>query len=298
MTVPFFTYGGMFYWFDRHNYAGWRIQENIWSHRCRLLDPFNIRRANGTFEVCYEMMAYFLKAWEAEPLKKEGVVFIHGLFQTTTSFDQMKRVIRGDGYETISFSYPQLRFDLMKSAKALNAMLSRRKDLNKIHFIAHGVGGLVLRLAISLNPDWLPEIGRSLLISVPNHGFIWAHKYQEKWLYQRILGTMGTNITPDFIADNIPPMMGEFAVIMGGKDNRKGYISALGADNDGILRVDEARQEGAKDEFLVLNVPHFLLQRSPKVIEMAESFIKNGRLGKGKRIRKENNLMNVWGDEE
>ncbi|MGN0904876.1 MAG: esterase/lipase family protein [Alphaproteobacteria bacterium] len=294
MTVPFFTCGGMFYWFDRHNYAGWRIQENIWSHRCRLLDPYGIRRADGTFEVCCEMMSYFLKAWEAEPLRKEAVVFIHGLFQSPSSFDKMIRAFRQEGYETVSFSYPMLRFDVLKSAKALNALLNRRKDLEQINFVVHGAGGLILRQAIALDPEWLSMNGRSVQISVPNHGFIWAHKWQEKWLYKKLLGAMGTNITPDFITDNVPPMKGEFAVIMGGKEDAKGINPYLGADNDGLLRVDEARHAGAKEEFLILNVPHFYVQRSPKVIEMAVSFVRHGRLGKGKRIRKENNLMNVW----
>ena len=81
MAFPFFTCGGLFYWVDRYSYAGWRIQESIWTRRCRLLDPFNIRRGSGSLEACFDSLHYFLNAWEIDRPKKKAVVFIHGLFQ-------------------------------------------------------------------------------------------------------------------------------------------------------------------------------------------------------------------------
>ncbi len=294
MTIPFITCGGMFWWFDRHHYAGWRIQENIWTHRCRLLDPHDVRRASGNFDVCMEQLPEFLKIWEQPPAGKETVVFIHGLFQTAGSFEQMKAVFNDRGYETLSFSYPQLRSDLAEAAKMLNTALNRRKDIKKLHFIVHGVGGLVLRRALMAKPEWLPSLGRTVMISVPNKGFAWAKKGAGKKWYGFLLGKMGENLTPDFITSNISPMAGEFAVLMGGKGDGKGYCPFMKEDNDGVLRVAEARAKDAKEDFLMLGSPHFTLQRREKAIEMCLSFIETGKLGKGRRIRRESSLVSRW----
>lgn len=296
MTIPFITCGGMFWWFDRYQYAGWRIQENIWTHRCRLLDPHDVRRASGKFDTCLEKLPDFLKTWEEPAPKGEAVVFIHGLFQTSGSFDDMKVAFYDKGYETFSFSYPQLRSDLEDAAKKLNAALKRRKDLKKIHFIVHGVGGLVLRRALMMKPEWLPSFGRAVMIAVPNAGFCWAEKWSGKKWYRFLLGRMGSNLTPAFVSENLAPMSGEFAVLMSGKDDGKGYLPWFKSDNDGVLKVSEAFVQNALEDFLTVGVPHFFLQKREKTIEMCLYFIGTGRLGKGKRIRRESNLMSKFYD--
>ncbi len=296
MTIPFITCGGMFWWFDRYQYAGWRIQENIWTHRCRLLDSHDVRRFSGTFEACSDKLPEFLKIWEEPKPNGETVVFIHGLFQTPGSFDYMKTAFYDKGYEAVSFSYPQLRSDLEDAAKKLNAALKRRKDIKRLHFIVHGVGGLVLRKALMMKPEWQSVLGRVVMISVPNKGFFWAGKWSEKKWYKFLLGKMGSNITPEFVSKNVPAMSGDFAVLMSGKDNGKGYLPFMGEDNDGILKVSEAFVKNAKEDFLTIGVPHFFLQKKEKTIEMCLFFIESGRLGKGKRIRRESNLMSKFYD--
>lgn len=294
MAFPFFTFGGMFYWFDRHSYAGWRIQESIWTRRCRLLDPYNIRRASGSFELCYDTMLYYLRAWEVPPMPRKAVVLIHGLFQAPAALEETARGF-ADTHEPIIFSYPMLRYELVKCARALNALLDRRQDLQHIDFVAFGYGGLILRQAIDLNPEWLAKIGRTVFLGVPNHGYKWAEKWKDKWFYKFLLGTAGTEILPETV-EKLFPMKGDFGIIMGGKDDAKGFLPFLKEDNDGLLTVSSARQEGAKEEYLALNKTHFFLHKDEKVAEMVRSFINTGRFGRGIRIRKEQSFSNMWGN--
>ena len=289
---PFFTCGGLFYWVDRHSYAGWRIQESIWTRRCRLLDPYNIKRAAGSFELCYDTMLYFLRAWEVMPPPKKAVVMIHGLFQRPSSFEKMSRGFQKN-FEPIVFSYPMLRFDLVKSARALNALLDRRQDISQINFVVYGMGGLILRQAIELNPSWLERIGRSVFLAVPNHGYSWADKWKEKWWYKWALGAAGKCILPE-TAEALFPMKGDFGVIMGGKDDAKGFMPLFKQDNDGILTVAAAKQNGAREEYLALNKTHFFLHQDDKILELALSFLNTGRFGRGMRIRKEQSYTNLW----
>ena len=46
-NLPFPTMGGRQLWADVNWYAGWRVQQNVWTGHCRLLDPENRRRAWG-----------------------------------------------------------------------------------------------------------------------------------------------------------------------------------------------------------------------------------------------------------
>lgn len=292
MAFPLFTFGGMFYWVDRHSYAGWRIQESIWLRRCRLLDPFNVRRASGSFELCYDMMLYFLRAWEVPQPPTEAAVVIHGLFQRPAGYEAMIRGLKKN-FEPIFFSYPMLRFDLMKSARALNAVLDRRRDVSRFHFVAVGYGGLILRQAVAMNPPWLKKTGRTVFIAVPNQGCGLAEKYHEKWWYSRLLGQAGDAVLPKTVS-LLPPVNGDFAVISGGRDDGKGYFSKINGDNDGILSVAETKLNGAKEDYLVMDSSHFSLHRNERVISMTDSFLATGRLGRRQRIRKEQSYTNLW----
>ncbi|MBR4127660.1 MAG: hypothetical protein IKR09_08810 [Alphaproteobacteria bacterium] len=292
MSFPFFTCGGWFYWIDRYACSGWRIQESMWTHRCRLLDPFNIKRGSGSFDDCRDMLSDFLRAWEADKQKNKAVVLIHGLFQRPSSFYKMAQTLQRN-YEPIIFSYPTLRFGLMKSAAALNVMLENRPDLRQIDFVVCGMGGLILRQACALNPQWVSKIGRSVFIAVPNQGYSWAKKWKDKWLYRRILGEAGKNILPE-TAQALPSVNGEFGIILGGKDDAKGIWPFFKEDNDGLLRVEEARCAGAKEEYMALNKSHFFLHKNDKLIEMTQSFLTTGRFGRGIRIRKEQSYTNIW----
>ncbi|MBR1777812.1 MAG: hypothetical protein IJ752_04420 [Alphaproteobacteria bacterium] len=292
MSFPFFTCGGWFYWVDRYSYSGWRIQESIWTRRCRLLDPFNIKRAAGSFELCYDTLLYFLRAWEADTQVKKGVVLIHGLFQRPSSFEKMAHHLQKN-FEPIIFSYPMFRFSLVKSAMALNAMLDRRQDLKQVNFVAYGMGGLILRQALMLNPAWLEKIGRSVFLAVPNNGYVWAQKWKDRKWYQKLLGEAGKNILPE-TAKELFPMGGDFGVILAGKDDGKGFLPFFKEDNDGILPVKDGRCEKAREEFMALNKTHFFLHQDDKLIEMTHSFLNTGKFGRGVRIRKEQSYTNLW----
>ena len=53
------TFGGKQFWTDQFVYRNWRIQQNVYTKHCRLLDPSNFRRAWGSFNACRRQ--YFRK---------------------------------------------------------------------------------------------------------------------------------------------------------------------------------------------------------------------------------------------
>ena len=53
-NLPFPTLGGKQIWADNFIYAGWRIQQNVYTDHFRLLDDRDIRRAWGDEAACRE----------------------------------------------------------------------------------------------------------------------------------------------------------------------------------------------------------------------------------------------------
>ena len=46
-NIPFPTAGGKVFWEELASCQGWRLQKNIFTKHCRILDPDDIRRAWG-----------------------------------------------------------------------------------------------------------------------------------------------------------------------------------------------------------------------------------------------------------
>ena len=293
MNVPFFTCGGLFWWVDRYSYAGWRIQECIWTKRCRLLDPYRIRRAAGKFNDCYQALMRFVNDWEIPRPPKNAVVFLHGLYQGTGTFEKMTRRF-ADDYETMVFAYPMLRFDIVRTVAALNDFLNRRSDVQRINFVATGIGGMILRCALAGNPEWAEKVGRSVFVAVGSRGYGQLKKYCKKKWFPWVFGKMNNLLIPEYAQLRVPPMSKEFAIIMAGREDGKGVCSWLGADNDGLLRVADARDKTAKADFLAMNRLNPFLLTDDQICSLTYSFVKNGQFGTGKRIRTEQLMTNLW----
>ena len=293
MNVPFFTCGGLFWWVDRYSYAGWRIQECIWTKRCRLLDPYRIRRAAGKFNDCYQALMRFVNDWEIPRPPKNVVVFLHGLYQGTGAFEKMTRRF-ADDYETMVFAYPMLRFDIVRTVAALNDFLKRRSDVPRMTFVPTGIGGMILRCALAGNPEWAGKVGRSVFVAVGARGYGQLKKYCKKKWFPWVFGKMNNLLIPEYAQLRVPPMSKEFAIIMAGREDGKGVCSWLGGDNDGLLRVADARDKTAKADFLAMNRLNPFLLTDDQICSLTYSFVKNGQFGTGKRIRTEQLMTNLW----
>ena len=64
MYFDFFTYGGAMFWEDVFFYQRWRIQRHCFSKIYRLLDPWDIRRAQGSFQVCQKKFIKYIESYE------------------------------------------------------------------------------------------------------------------------------------------------------------------------------------------------------------------------------------------
>jgi hypothetical protein len=87
------TFGGEQFWSDEFIYQGWRIQLNALTGLYRLLDPRDIRRAWGTYELCRAAFDDVKRREMLPPLDGRAVVTLHGLIRSRDHMEGIGRFL-------------------------------------------------------------------------------------------------------------------------------------------------------------------------------------------------------------
>lgn len=173
MVFTFFTFGGKQLWEDLFFYQGWRIQRSCLNGKYRLLDAWNIRRESGTLLRCQNAFIHYIEVYQLLRPKQKAVVFLHGLGRTRNMFDAMAHSFESEGFTAIAVNSPSLCKGFDEIVSQLEFLLKNLKDIQEVHFVAHGLGGLILRELLHKNGSWRRKIktGRIVALDVPNRGW-------------------------------------------------------------------------------------------------------------------------------
>jgi pimeloyl-ACP methyl ester carboxylesterase len=275
-NVPWPTLGGKQIWADLFIHGGWRIQSNVYTGHCRLLDRNNIRRCWGTYEHCRTVFDRQRQNFPAGVRARHIVLLIHGLGRSADAFNQMQDALRQAGYDAASVNYPSTRQGITAHATNLEHLIDALEDVDKISFVTHSLGGLVIRDMLSRDSAWKArlQVHRIVMIGPPNQGSNLAERLRRVPGYQFLTGESGRELSSGF-ASQLPTPDAEFGIIAGGRGNDIGFNPLLSGDDDGFVRVAETWLEGANDHMIV-NTTHGLLDDHPITIESTISFLRNG----------------------
>lgn len=273
------TLGGMQFWADVEHFHKWRIQQNVLTEHFRLLDGENVRHAWGSLDQCRDRLKDIRSEQKLPAMSGEAVILLHGILRSSKSMQPMQQHLEAAGYRTFGFDYPSTRIDIAKSAEYLRRVVESLEGIEKIHFVAHSMGGLVVRAYLAEHND--PRIGRLVMIATPNLGAEMADMLKSNSLYRLVFGPAGQQLAGGaggFIEQLATPEI-EFAVIAGGRGTPGGYNPLIPGDDDGTVSIACTRLPGASD-FVVAPHLHTFLVRSPDCHEFAARFLKEGRLRK------------------
>jgi len=244
--IPLPTHGGKFVWQDVYIYADWRIQKNVLTGHHRLLDTYNIRRAWGSYTHTKSKLDSIKTDKALKPASQDMVMLIHGITPVVNPFEKIETALKKAGYDTVAISYPSTLASIKEHASSISKLISRLEGTERIHFVCHSMGCLVLRYLLSKTEKQVitQRIGRIVMIAPPNQGSALARMLKDLKPFQLIYGNAGQDLTP-IRAQNIPHLSQRFIIIAGGKGDGKGYNPLIKGDDDGTVGVKETFLLGA-----------------------------------------------------
>lgn len=208
---------------------------------------------------------------------EDGVVLLHGLSRTSGSMKGMERYLESEGFLCLNVGYKSRSSSIEELASYVReAVLEGTKDWERIHFVTHSMGGIVLRQIQRSEP--LSRLGRVVMLAPPNQGSEVVDRIGETWCFKAWNGPAGCQLgtANDGFVASLGPVDFELGVIAGSRKSRSLFDGCFEGEHDGKVAVERARVEGMK-EFLVVTSGHTFIMGKHEVRKATLCFLKSGR---------------------
>lgn len=279
------TLGGTQLWGDELIYGDWRIQQHAVDGHFRLLGPRDMRYAWGTFEQCHAKLEALIVQRKLEPTRGRVVIVLHGLMRSRDAMRPLVKYLRRESdYTVVDFAYPTTRKTVAEHAATLARVIDGMPEVTEINFVGHSLGNIVVRhyLADINDPQRGVErerrIKRFVMLAPPNQGALLAETAVVNVAFRSIGGKPATQIAREWdrLNQELATPACEFGVIAGGTRSGNGWNPLLPGDDDGLVRVDETRLDGAAD-FMVVRASHTFIMSHAQTLECTLRFLREGR---------------------
>ncbi len=190
----------------------------------------------------------------------------------------MAEALHEAGFSTVNVDYPSQAGSVeVLAPMAVDTGLAacRNAGAQRIHFVTHSIGGILLRYAHQASP--IPDLGRVVMLAPPNQGSE-IIDITRNWPTTEIFaGEAGLQMGTD--SGSIPRRLGpadfELGVIAGTGSINFFMSAMLPAPNDGKVSVASTRIDGMAD-FLIVDNSHHYITESDIVIRNTSFFLKHG----------------------
>ena len=222
------------------------------------------------------VLLFFANTLQAQRVDGDYVVVLHGIARSSAHMKPLAAMLKDNGYDVINMDYPSTEYSLEELVEILHGKLSAALTYNKpVHFVGYSMGGLLARAYIH---RYRPEnLGRVVLLGTPNHGSEVADFLENNWLYKKIYGPAGAQLTTH--NKEIEPLLGtvnyELGVIAGNStiDPISSYL--IDGDDDGKVSMASTQVAGMQD-YTVIHVSHTFFPGNEDVHQQVVYFLKNG----------------------
>ena len=209
---------------------------------------------------------------------QECVILIHGLARTEKSMLLMKNELSAKGYHVVNEKYASRRQSIEQLAvDNLPKWVDKCKGIGKapIHFIAHSMGGILLRYYLEKNN--IEHLGHVVMLGPPNQGSEVVDKLKFIPGFYFINGPAGRQLgtSKKSIPKQLNPVTFKLGVIAGNRSMNLLLSLFLPNPDDGKVSVASTRVEGMCS-FVSLPVTHPFLMKKKAVIKEALHFLEHG----------------------
>jgi triacylglycerol lipase len=208
----------------------------------------------------------------------EVIILLHGLARTSRCMDKAGKLLATYGYKIINVGYPSRKYNIETLAVNTIAPTLKQcasKDILKIHFLTHSMGGILVRYYLST--QLIDKLGRVVMLAPPNQGSEVVDKLAGWPVFNVINGPAGLQMGTgkNSLPNTLGPVNFPTGIIAGDKTVNP-LLSQLFPDtNDGKVSVSRTQVQGMKD-FIVMPYSHTFMMQREAVIEQALHFIQQG----------------------
>jgi pimeloyl-ACP methyl ester carboxylesterase len=285
VAVP--TLGGKQFWADELLFHQWRIQRNVLTGHCRLLDEDNSRVAWGTFPQCRRKLEQIKQDRKLPAMQGEVVLVLHGLGRSRSSMDKLCEYLRKQGdYTVANVSYASTQGDIDTHARALGRIIENLDGVERVSFVAHSMGNIVIRRYLAQRQEEAsiaePEksqaqLGRFVMLAPPNHGSTVAAALGDNPVFGAVVGLGAQQLGRDWkqLEKKLATPDFQFGIIAGGKKDGGGINPMLSGENDGTITRQTTRLAGAYD-FAAVGSMHSFIINDAKALEYTLRFLQKG----------------------
>ena len=207
---------------------------------------------------------------------QEYIILLHGLWRTSFSMHFLALYLEHQGFNVVNFDYPSTYYPIDQLTKIIEEQIKPYKSADKIHFVTHSMGGIVIRNYLANNK--LDNLGRVVMLSPPNQGCDIASILKYSSLFKFITGPAGQQlgIEPSSFPNQLGPVKFELGVITGNLSFNPLFSYMIPGEDDGLISVERAKVKGMRD-FLVVPHMHAFIMNSDEVRKQITYFLQNGQ---------------------
>lgn len=278
MKDDFYTLGGSHFWEDLFFYQKWRIQRNYTTKKCRLLDNWDIRRHEGTFEDCRSAFVRYIEAYELARQKGHMVIMIHSIGQSKNVFKPLWRRVLQDGFMAAAVNYPSSQKDLQAHVKQFHFFLDHLEDVDTVSFVSYGAGNAILQMLFAEKAEWQTRLkmGRAVQIAPYIQGSKLLKKLSENEFTNFVIGPMGADLAPENM-QNIPPLTAiENGIILSNKSIVEKLLELFTLSRMPSKDSGEIKAETKAKDIIEIKDHHCNTLKNKKIGDAVVQFLKTG----------------------
>lgn len=226
------------------------------------------------------LVAALLFPGNARATEGECVALLHGLWRTENSMNKMEKRLREHGFTVANIKYDSRDAEIdVLAAETLPRAVAACEGTERIHFVTHSMGGILLRSYLKEND--IAQLGRSVMLGPPNQGSEVIDNYADIPGFEWFSGPAGLQLGTG--SESVPRALGpvrfDVGVIAGTRSINPILSMSLPGPDDGKVSVDSTRVDGAADH-IEMETNHVFMMRKQEVIEQVIFYLENGRFNR------------------
>lgn len=194
---------------------------------------------------------------------------------------KLEEALQAEGYTIANIDYPSRRSSIENLApEAVGRGLAqcREAGATRIHFVAHSMGGILVRYFLSQH--LVNELGRVVMLGPPNQGSEVSDVFSRVPGFKAIAGPAALQLGTGSrgIANSLEAVSYPLGVIAGVRSFNPIFSAVLPGADDGMVSVENTWVAGMTDA-TVVRVSHTFVMRNAEVIRQTLEFIRSGQFG-------------------